>query len=275
MSKNNVRGQEQKSFVRLFDGISNRIGRWEKWNDLIMLLAIEISNAVDLYHVPARRESYQAILKKYKPEEQERIPAVIADLVNNLEQNPFQDFLGTMYMELELGSDHAGQFFTPYNICYMMAKTTMANAAEAIERRGYVTVNEPSCGAGANLIAAAEALHDIGYNYQTCMMISAQDLDQTVAMMCYVQLSLIGCAGYVHVGNTLTEPLTGKDALIPSATDSTWFTPMYFTSLWSGRVFAKHLDLMMREMRRMDAQRKKEVVQVERAEQQPEQISFF
>lgn len=275
MSKNNVRGQEQKSFVRLFDAISNRIGRWEKWNDLVMLLAIEISNAVDHRHADARGEMYKAIVKKYRPEELARIPAVITDLVDNLEQNPFQDFLGTMYMELELGSDRAGQFFTPYNICYMMSKTAMENAGEAIAKYGYVTVNEPSCGAGANLIAAAEALHDMGYNYQECMLFAAQDLDQTVAMMCYVQLSLIGCAGYVHVGNTLMEPLTGPDPLTPNATESTWFTPMFYTGLWSGRVIAKRMDLMVREMRKADEQRPKEAKPIERADRQPEQLSLF
>ena len=38
-------------------------------------------------------------------------------IVMALENEPEQDFLGKMYMNLNLGNHWKGQFFTPYNIC--------------------------------------------------------------------------------------------------------------------------------------------------------------
>lgn len=54
-----------------------------------------------------------------------------------------------------------------------------------------------------------------------------QDIDETVALMCYIQLSLLGVAGYVKVGNSLTEPMTDNDDK-----ENYWFTPMYFSNVW-------------------------------------------
>lgn len=48
--------------------------------------------------------------------------------------------------------------------------------------------------------------------------------------MCYIQLSLLGVAAYVKVGNSLTEPITVKDSL-----DNYWFTLMYYSKIWSTR----------------------------------------
>ena len=50
-------------------------------------------------------------------------------------------------------------------------------------------------------------------------------------LMCYIQLSLLGCAGYVHIGNTLTDPMTGS-ILFGDGKSSTWYTPMYFSDAW-------------------------------------------
>ena len=62
------------------------------------------------------------------------------------------------------------------------------------------------------------------------MLIVAQDVDSTVALMCYIQLSLLGVAGMIKIGNSLTEPITNKDS-----TENYWFTPMYFSPIWTTR----------------------------------------
>ena len=58
----------------------------------------------------------------------------------------------------------------------------------------------------------------------------SQDIDYTVAMMCYIQLSLLGAAAYIKIGNSLTEPMSSNDTL-----ENYWFTPMYFCEPWSLR----------------------------------------
>ena len=84
------------------------------------------------------------------------------------------------------------------------------------------------------LIAAAQVLHERGINYQQHAVFIAQDIDQTVALMCYVQMSLIGCAGYVRIGNTLTDPTTGR-MLYGDGTANCWLMPMFFHEIWHMR----------------------------------------
>ena len=67
-------------------------------------------------------------------------------------------------------------------------------------------------------------------NFQNHIFVAAQDIDETVALMCYLQISLLGVAGYVKVGNALTEPMTEKDN-----TKNYWMTPMYYSDIWNLR----------------------------------------
>jgi type I restriction-modification system DNA methylase subunit len=92
-------------------------------------------------------------------------------------------------------------------------------------------VNDPACGAGALLIAFAGVCRAAGINYQTSIEFVAQDIDFTAAMMCYIQLSLLGCPGYVIVGNSLARP--PKEEL--SEEYDIWYTPLYFSELWCRR----------------------------------------
>ncbi len=50
-------------------------------------------------------------------EEWTNLAKCFAIVVEALERNPEQDFLGELYMELELGNHWKGQFFTPYCVC--------------------------------------------------------------------------------------------------------------------------------------------------------------
>ena len=52
-------------------------------------------------------------------------------------------------------------------------------------------MNDSACGAGAMLIAFANAAKQYGINYQKQVLFVAQDIDHTAAMMCYIQLSLL------------------------------------------------------------------------------------
>lgn len=75
--------------------------------------------------------------------------------------------------------------------------------------------------------AARKQLEKANLNHQNHLLVVAQDIDETVALMCYIQLSLLGVAGYVKVGNSLTEPITDNDDK-----ENYWFTPMYFSNVW-------------------------------------------
>lgn len=223
-----------KDFARKLESLCGRKSRWEIWKDMIWLFATCISNAVDARHREAREKQYMAIAGQYSEKEMELFAELFALMVQEMERGKC-DFLGGLYMELGLGSDAGGQFFTPYDVCRMMARISLEHAGEMILRDGWISVNDPACGAGATMIAAADELqNDLGINYQEDVLFAGQDIDCTTGLMCYIQMSLYGMAGYVHIGNTLTSPMTGHP-LFGDGGEDTWYTPMYFTRAWEVR----------------------------------------
>lgn len=226
--------EPKKEFLRVFNQLTNRHRSWDVWRDFIVMYACALSNPVDKQHYDEREALYLRTIQKYNKQEQPLFPELAAHTVMALEENPEQDFLGSIYMSLNLGNQHNGQFFTPYHVCELMAEVTMQDSVLKIEEEGYIIINDPCCGAGATLIAGVHAakkrLEKAGYNYQNHILVVAQDIDMTVALMCYIQLSLLGVAGCVKVGNSLTDPITANDSK-----ENYWYTPMYFFPTWSMR----------------------------------------
>ena len=213
----NLKSTHQTEFVKIFNSLCGRYGRWEIWQDFITLAAIAISNTVDRSHAAEREKTYMTIAGKYKPEEMLKFSQMLQEVVIGMDFNPDQDFLGELYMALDLGNDHAGQFFTPYDVCRLMAEITDTDLQARVERDGWISVNDCACGAGALLVAFANACTRQKINYQTSVLFVAQDIDYVVGLMCYLQLSLMGCAGYVVIGDSLLHPSTALDrrGLIP------------------------------------------------------------
>jgi len=223
-----------KEFDKLFETLTYRHNKWEVWEDFVIMSACSVSNGMSKNQFERREKLYLRTIGKYKKDEQQIFPQLFAETVLALEENPDQDFLGKIYMSAGLGDNNRGQVFTPYNICQMMAEMIMGNLAAEAKEKGFVTVSDPTCGAGALLIAAAnKAKRDFekdGLNFQNHILMYAQDIDMTVALMCYIQLSLLGIAGVVKIGNSLTEPITYGDDL-----KNYWFTPIYCTGVWEAR----------------------------------------
>jgi len=152
-----------------------------------------------------------------------------------LNENSAQDFLGEFYMQLDFGSDWHGQFFTPWHIAELMAKMQLdEKVKEQISSKGYISVNDSCCGSGCMLMAFANVCKSMDINYQQSVFFVGQDIDEVVAKMCYIQISLLGCSGYVVIGNSLLEPICGS-AIEPSykEPENIWFTPLYFSDIWT------------------------------------------
>ena len=237
-----------RELVKMFDSLTGSRGAWEVWNDTITMLAVSLSNSLDV--CDKRREEreklYGDISSKYTSKELAVMVQIFTKIALILEENPDQDLLGDLYMNLSFGSAALGQFFTPYSVCQMMAKCSVQKECveNQIEKDGYIIINEPACGGGANVIAVASRLKEIGINYQQSAFFVCQDLSQVTALMCYIQMSLLGMAGVVIIGDTLKNPNIPTQLGLESLSN-VWMTPMYYLDSWSIRRTANLMDELL------------------------------
>lgn len=251
------RKDSQTEFAKTFRYLADRHSSWQAWADFVVLAAVAIANRFgdpDDERHQRREEEYRSIMERYSAKEQEIFPELFAMTVMALEENPEQDFLGEMFMALELGNHWKGQFFTPYDICKCMAAISMADIEDRIEKQGWIGIMDCCCGAGALLIAARNRLYlanpPIGYlPAHLHALFVCQDIDRTAALMCYIQLSLLGCSGYVVVGNSLTHPTTGMSSNpvlpIEGEGQEIWCMPMFHDQVWVYRQAMAKLDGLM------------------------------
>lgn len=226
----------KKEFLKIFKELCYCRQPWEVWSDVTTAMACSIANAVD--REPKRYESrekeYAACIKRLKGVEK---PAqLLAIVVNALESNPEQDFLGSLYMQLELGNHWKGQYFTDYYISRMMTEITIGNCQKQIEKQGWLSICDPCIGGGAMMIAVANNMRRQKILYHNHVLFVGQDIDRIASMMAYIQLSLLGCPGYIVVANTLTNPLIGNP-LMPAEQEGQefWYTPLFFSDVWHWR----------------------------------------
>jgi len=190
--------------------------------DFVEMSALSLSNAVDLRQREKREARYMEIVRRYEKHEAALFPQMLACVVDALDEEP-HDFLGQLFMSLELGNHWKGQFFTPGAVAELMARINLAGltAEDIAQRGGFITVSEPACGAGAMVIAMSKAMTDLRLNYQQLMHVTAQDLDSTAVHMSFVQASLLHIPAIVIQGNTLT--LEEREH---------WFTPAHILGGW-------------------------------------------
>lgn len=156
----------EKEFMEVFKQLCYSRSSWQVWADVMSAIACSLSNAVDKTpgRYEAREKEYEQCIERLGSVE---VPAkMLAIIVEALERNPEQDFLGAMYMQLNLGNHWKGQFFTPYCVCKMMSEITCEDVDRHIEKQGYLSICDPACGAGATLIAAANTMKKCKHNFQ-------------------------------------------------------------------------------------------------------------
>jgi hypothetical protein len=227
MVKKHIRyaNDHQAELGKLLRTIGHKHGLWQVFRDFVAIAALEISNATDKRHYATREEEYLKIVARYNKDEFEELARGFAHIVCGLEDG-LCDFMGSLFMSLELGDAWKGQFFTPYEISRLMASITMGDQIKRdIERQGFVTVSDPCIGGGAMVIAAAHVMLDAGINYQQHMHAVAVDVDIVSVHMAYIQLSLLHIPAVIYHGNSLSMEIWSE-----------WHTPTHTLGFWDSKL---------------------------------------
>lgn len=217
----------RQAIVKQLQAHAFRHDTYRLFSDFCELSALSLANAVDLSQREGREGRYLEIAKGYTAAEMQLFPRLLAEVVSGLELEAC-DLLGAVFHDLELHNKARGQFFTPFELCRMMAKMTLGSRDELcrmIEDKGYVSASEPACGAGAMVIALATEIHGMGINYQRHLHVTAVDVDRKAAHMAYIQFSLLHIPAVVVVGNSIT--LEEREH---------WYTPAHILGGWSQRL---------------------------------------
>lgn len=150
-------------------------------------------------HAEKSEAEYMALVPRYTREELTEFSHLLGLTAMALEARP-RDFLGSVFMQAEISNDRLGQFFTPYELSFLIAKMTL----EGVDRsKDLITVQEPACGSGGMIIAFCEAAREAGINFQWHTYTVAVDISEVAARMAYIQLSMLGIPAHVVWGDTL------------------------------------------------------------------------
>lgn len=210
--------------MKILRGLSGRYSLFDVFRDFVTMAACAISNSCDMRHYEEREALYMKTVKKYTRDEACAIAQALGVVTMALEAGP-QDFLGTAFMQLDLGDSWKGQFFTPFEVAKMMSMVTLGDAKSVVERDGFITVLDCCVGAGSMIIAAADTLKCQGMNYQRHMHATAGDIDPIAVYMAYIQASLLHMPAVIYHGNSLTVEVWSE-----------WKTPAHVLGFWDSKL---------------------------------------
>lgn len=217
---------------------------WTVFQDFLTISAISISNTADPYNlftpkqVQAEREKrYLETYNKYDNNEQKLLQKMFAELVMEMESNCVSgehphlvDVLGELFRELKFHDKWRGQFFTPQSVADLMGEMAVNGNAKVdreIAEKGYFTVSEPCCGAGALIYGMANAMCKNGLNYNKDVLVIARDIDERCVLMTYIQCDLYGIPAIVQQIDSIRNKV-----LTPS-----WYTLTFMMYSWKWNRF--------------------------------------
>ena len=176
----------------------NKVGSYRHslsslFQDFVSVAAISLRNGFEPKTAAweKRETEYLEIVGRYERDIVEAMSECLGTLIL-LARQGHSDHLGELYMALGTSKNSLGQFFTPYHISRMMASITLSSDGidKAISDNGFVSVYEPTCGAGGMVVAAADVLSELGYDPARQLRVTAQDVDRHCCRMTYVNCVL-------------------------------------------------------------------------------------
>lgn len=109
-------------------------------------------------------------------------------------------------MTAEFGNKYAGQFFTPYCISALAARTTVSReCVETALAEGHpLQLLEPASGAGCMVMAVADYLQEEGFELSKALFATLIDVDPLCMQMGFLQVCCKGIPAVCVHGNSLS-----------------------------------------------------------------------
>ncbi len=203
-----------KEFTAKLQSLDRSKRTYDVFRDFLTLSTCAM--AQPFYRSDKIEQKYLETVNKYTKKQAEEFSQLLAFLIEALTEK-HQDFLGQVYMQLNLGNSANGQFFTPYHMSKFMAEINFSEVENNLKSQEFITLSDPCCGSAGMIIAFAETMKNKGYNYQNQLLVEVIDIDEMCFMMAYIQLSLYGIPARVVLGDSLTLKFS-----------KVLYTPFYF-----------------------------------------------
>ena len=202
---------QQKPFLSKLQDLSRSRSPHRTFSDWLEIAALSLHqlpyHVGDLEKDAAFEQLEQCYMERIQPYSRDELNvfAELLRLTTIAHHSGYGDFLGEIAGEAELLNAKGGQFFTPYHLCRAMAKMSLGDVKAQVEAKGFLTVCEPACGAGALVIASAEEMAAQGVDPRAYVQFDCTDISRDAFNMTYIQLSVQNLQAVVHHGNTLSQ----------------------------------------------------------------------
>ena len=130
-------------------------------------------------------------------------------VADEMDKGRFFDLFGHLYEQMFLLKSKAssnGQFFTPDDLCRLMADITDADVEEKESDRGLVRVNDPACGSARTLLAHFMAKTRKDHALAGRYYYEAADIDLPTCKMAACNMMIHGMQGRVVCQDQLSLP---------------------------------------------------------------------
>ena len=144
-----MKSEHRKELVSEIRSLAQSQGLNTVSTTFLEITANSLAAQTDPENAEKRERRYQEMASTMTPEllsSYARMLALLFLTVREYRDDPC-DILGGIYHELNLNNEWNGQYFTPDDVCRLMAQITLPSD-ELSANDGPITINEPTCGSG-------------------------------------------------------------------------------------------------------------------------------
>lgn len=173
-----MKSEHRKELVSEIRSLAQSQGLNTVFTTFLEITANSLAAQTDPENAEKREQRYQEMASTMTPEllsSYARMLALLFLTVREYRDDPC-DILGGIYHELNLNNEWNGQYFTPDDVCRLMAQITLPSD-ELSANDGPITINEPTCGSGTMVIGAIWAMQRKEFDYRHNTFFVAQDID--------------------------------------------------------------------------------------------------